>query len=86
MIATGVCFSITNSYYVSAVAIFFNILLGDGWSPVAIYIIKAAVPTRIHGTTVSIFYFCVTVCGTIATLVVGTLLQSFENDEGKVDS
>ena len=64
----------TSSYYVSSISSFLIILLGDGWAPVAIFIMKATVPTRIHGTAVSFFYFAATVSGTIGTMVVGAIL------------
>ena len=45
--------------------------------------IKSAIPTRVHGVTVPIFLFCVTVWSMIATTIVGAVLQSF--DHGVID-
>ena len=49
---------ITTDYYASSIFVFSIILLADGWTSGAFFVLKAALPTKIHTVVVSLFFFC----------------------------
>ena len=58
--------------------LFLEYLLGEGWTSPAISMIQSVIPAEVKGVAIAVFLFCVTIAGTVATLVVGAILEGLD--------
>jgi hypothetical protein len=73
---SALTYMINNSFYASLTFLFLENLIGEGWGSPAISMIQTVVANDVKGVAIAVFLFSTVCCGTVATLVVGNIIQA----------
>lgn len=73
----ALCFLVQTSFYFSMGMFFLIYLLSEGWMGPSVAMIQQVVPVEIKAMVIAIFFCCITLSGTVASILVGAYINEF---------